>query len=194
MTDRFSIYILAEDKRHQSFLRRFLKRAGIGEREMIFAPISDGRGSGKQRVINQFADQVRLCRRRNSRALTSLIAMMDADEFSVDQCLNQLNERLSESGQNRVDSRVDRIAREIPKWNIETWILFLVSSEGDRSEITEAKNLKDQKSKQEWEDLTPRAAEIFWEWHVSPAGRPARVLESITRSLRELPSAVSDGR
>lgn len=192
MTDRFSVYVLAEDKRHQSFVRRFLKRAGVGPRQMFFAPIPEGRGSGKQRVLDQFAGQVRLCRRRNSRASTSLIAIMDADQLSLDQCLRQLGERLSKRGEDRIDAGRDRVTRAIPKWSIETWISFLVADENHRSSVTEEGSLKRQRQEQEWENLTPGAAEIFFEWHVSPAKRPARILDSIARGLQEFSAALRD--
>lgn len=189
MSDRFSVYILAEGKRDQRFIREFLKRIGVGPREMIFAPVSDGHGSGKQRVLNSFADQVRVCRRRNTRATTSLVAMMDADEQSVDRCLHDLDRKLTETGQDRIDGDRDRVARLIPKRSIETWILFLASDAPTRTQIREDINLKDTKPEDAWDEAIPIASEVFCEWHRLPSYCPDSLLDSLARGLRELPCA-----
>lgn len=190
MSDRFVVYVLAEGKRDQRFIRKFLQGIGVGPREMTFAPISDGRGSGKQSVLQSFADEVRAYRRRNSHTATSLVVMMDADNQSVDRCLSDLDRKLVESGQERVDRCSDRIARLIPRRNIETWILYLVSGALARTQIREDdKGLKDTKSADAWDDAAPIAAAAFCEWYRFPSQRPAALLDSLDRGLRELPAA-----
>lgn len=194
MNSRISIYVLVEDKRHQMFIRGLLKKVGVGRREMIFAPIPDGHGSGKQSVLSQFPDQVRLCRRRNSRASTSLIAMLDADELTVERCLGDLDEKLLSTGQNRIDGARDRIARVIPKRNIETWITYLTLDRAAGTGFDEDRDIKGTKSKREWENLTPSAVEKFVEWNRLPANRPANLPDSLSRTFQEIPRALPTGR
>ena len=194
MSNRYLIYILAEDKHHQTFIRGFLKKIGIGAREMIFAPISGGHGSGKWSVLNQFSDQVRLCRRRNSYATTSLIAMMDADELSVDRCLTDLDGKLTESGQERADRQRDRIARLIPKRNVETWILFLSAKAATASGVDEEQDYKQTKAPEEWSVLIPNAAATLFEWTRPGAALPANLIESLQRGIQEIPRALPAGR
>lgn len=161
---------------------------------MIFAPIPDGQGSGKQSVLNQFPDQVRLCRRRNNRASTSLIAMMDADELTVDRVLNYLDEKLTSTGQDRIDRARDPISRVIPKRNIETWISYLISNQAERADTNESRDIKRTKTKKEWDDLTPLAVEAFFNWHRFPADRPASLLDSLAQSFQEIPRALPADR
>lgn len=194
MSDRFSVYVLTEGKRDQLFIRGILRKIGVGRREMIFAPVSEGRGSGKQMVLDQFADQVRLCRRRNSRALTSLIVMMDADSQAVDRCMSDLDARLTESGQNRLDRESDRIARLIPKRNLETWILYLISNSEARDNINENADVKNQRTKEKGGRVTPVASGSFFEWYLTPLNRPTRLLDSLHRGLEEMPRAIPSQR
>lgn len=190
MSDRFTVFLLVEDKRHQSFLRRFLLKNGIDKREMKFAPVPDGRGSGKQWVLNQFANQVRICRARNMRASSSLIAMMDADELTVDECMSGLDERLSRSGLPRVEFKRDRIARLVPKWSIETWILFLSAGGGSFPSLSEDEPQKDSKTDKQWDELTPRASETFYRWTRNAELRPANLLNSLRVGLQQVPRAL----
>jgi hypothetical protein len=190
MSNRFLTYILVEDKRHQALIRALLKRAGVGPREMIFAPIPGGRGSGKQSVLYQFSDQVKACRRRNSYATTSLIVVMDADELSVEFCLNNLDGRLIGSGQDRVNSKQDRVARLIPKRNIETWILFLSCSGAATPPLNEDEPYKHTKSEEQWMQLIPEAAKTLWAWTGNAAIRPENLLDSLRRGIDEIPRAL----
>jgi hypothetical protein len=192
MSDRSFFYVITEGKRDQNFVRGLLKRSGVGPREMVFAPISEGQGSGKQRVLSQFAGQVVACRRRKSRAATSLIVMMDADDQSVDRCCGDLDRRLSEAGQERVDRRSDSIARLIPKRNIETWLFYLTSDAEARIGIDETADFKTSKPKDAWDSLLPAASDAFFTWHHAPSNRPQPLLDSLGRGLRELAAALPE--
>jgi hypothetical protein len=161
---------------------------------MVFAPVPDGHGSGKQWVRKRFADQVQICRRRNSRASTSMFAIMDADELTVARCLSDLNDELIASGQPRVDEHHDRIARLIPKWSIETWILFLVSDEKARRSVSEGENYKDLKRAEQWDQLIPQAAAAICEWTRPGTALPDNLIDSLKSGLREIPQALTAGR
>lgn len=190
MSNRFSVYVLAEGKRDQLFVREVLKSMGVGRREMLFAPVSHGHGSGKKRVLDQFAEQVQLCRRRSSRALTSLIVIMDADDQTVDRCLSDLDARLQDSGQARIDRRRDWIARLIPKRNIETWILFLISDSEGRDSVNEETDFKNSKSVDAWDRVTPAASDRFFEWCFPQLHQSTNLLDSLRRGIDEMARAV----
>jgi hypothetical protein len=117
--------------------------------------MSQGRGSGAQRVLNQYAVEVRAYLSRHARKW--LIIVIDADNFSVHDRLTQLAQNLRESQDERVrNCRADseQIARLLPKWSIETWILFLNGETVD--ELTRYKNLN-----RDWDQLTtPAAAQL----------------------------------
>ena len=188
------IYILVEDNRQQSFIRRFLLMVGVEKRQMVFAPVPDGHGSGKQWVRKNFAAQVQICRRRISRASTSMFAMMDADELTVARCLSDLNDEVIKSGQQSLDDDRDRIARLIPKWNIETWILFLTSDEDARLSVSEEQNYKDSKKSQQWDPLVPRALTALYAWTRTGAALPDNLIDSLRSGLKEIPRALSVDR
>jgi hypothetical protein len=184
------IYVLVEDNRQQSFIRRFLMMVGIEKRKMVFAPVPDGHGSGKQWVRRNFAAQAQICRRRNSRASTSMFAMMDADELTVARCLSDLNDELIKSGQQGLDNDHDRIARLIPKWNIETWILFLTSDEDANLSVREEQNYKDSKKSQQWDQLVPRSTTAIYALTRPGAALPDNLIGSLRTGLKEISRAL----
>jgi len=194
MSNRSSIYILVEDKRHQSFIRGFLTRVGIGRREMIFAPISQGRGSGKQSVLSQFPDQVRVCRRRNRYASTSMFVMLDADDLTVARCLRALDDQLVNEGLEPVDRARDRITRLVPRWSIETWLLYLSSSGNTESPLSEEKSCKNTKKPEQWDQMVPSALQTLYAWTRPAAKLPDNLLDSLRLGLQEIPRALPERR
>jgi hypothetical protein len=194
MSSRSEILILVEDNRQKLFIRRFLLRVGIDKRQMIFAAVSGGHGSGKQWVRNQFADQVRKCRQRNKRASTSMFAVMDADEQTVARCLSDLDDELIKTSQARVDKNHDRVARLIPKRNIETWILCLTSHKDVQPQWSEEQSYKDSKRAEEWDQLTPQASEALYAWTRPAAVLPENLISSLRLGIQEIPRALPVGR
>lgn len=116
--------VLAEDSRHQRFVRRFLGELGYRRDHIRTLPLANGRGSGEQRVRETDAAEVAALRRRNARAATALVVVIDADMLTVARRSDSFAEALVE--QNLSARRDDEsIAHLIPKRNIETWILCL---------------------------------------------------------------------
>jgi len=112
------VLVLVEDKRQQRFVRRYLYRLGYTPREIQFEPVPSGGGSGAQSVLDRYAKVVEAYRLRAARAKTALVVAIDADDQSVTQRRQQLDDRAARTAG-------ERIAHLIPKWSIETWILFL---------------------------------------------------------------------
>jgi hypothetical protein len=123
-----------------------------------------------------------------------MFAVMDADELTVAKCLRDLDDELVKAGQPGLDDKLDPIARLIPKWNIETWILFLTADEGAKHVIGETKNYKDSKTSQQWDQLIPRALDALYAWTRPNAALPENAIGSLRSSIKELPRALPAGQ
>lgn len=193
MSNPTSAYALVEDKRHRQFIYRFLIQAGINRHKITVEVSPSGIGSGKQWVCKRFATQVEVCRRRNTKTSTCLFAIMDADQLTVAKCIGDLDASLVAANQSRLDPARDTIARLIPKWSIETWILYLASRGGANPPISEDAPYKDSKSNEQWSDLIPNAAATLFEWTRQPAALPENLIDSLRQGVQEIPRALSAG-
>src|SRR5206468_3111559 len=83
---RAQLLILAEDRQHEVFLRRFLMAIGRFDRRQIdseFAP--SGRGAGEQFVRERYPQYLNTYRQKAARLTLKLAVITDADALSVDQ-------------------------------------------------------------------------------------------------------------
>ncbi len=181
MSNPAEIVVLAED------VRQFrLVRAWVGNRVPSFPmrnihalPMSNGRGSGEQRVLLQYEIQVLAHLTRHARKW--LIVVIDADNLTVQDRLNQLAQQLRESEDGRVrgsNADLGQVARIIPKWSIETWILFLNGENVD--EDTRYKN-----ENREWDQLIKPAALRLSEL-TAQANPPEDCVPSLAHGVGEL--------
>jgi hypothetical protein len=194
MTNPSLVMVLVEDRRQWQFVYRFLVGCGVHPRRIEIEQSRAGRGSAKQWVSDQFARSVEKCRRRNSKAATCLLVMMDADQLTVFQCLGILDAALASSKQPKLDPTVEPIARLIPKWSIETWIIYLSSRGEVRHPISEDRSFKDEKSPEQWSELIPSAVDAFYKWTKTAASRPESLLDSLRLGLDEIPRTLPVGR
>jgi len=194
MTNPSLVMVIVEDQRQQQFLYRFLVNSGIHPRKIDIRQSIAGRGSAKQWVCSQFAQSAEACRRRNSNAATSLLVMMDADQLSVAKCSGDLDAALAAANQAKFDPARDSIARLIPKWSIETWILYLSSDGAAKSPVSEDEPYKDSKSEEQWSALIPQAVKTLFAWTRQAEVRPTNLLDSLQRALQEIPRALPVGR
>lgn len=129
MSKASQIIILCEDKAHEVFAKRFLKRGwGVKPRAIRVPPYPGKKGSGKNHVLDKISLEAEALRRRH--ASTILLVIQDADELSVDQVRSNLDAKLLHPRDN-----AESIAYIIPKWHIETWIAYLHGenvNEGDK--------------------------------------------------------------
>lgn len=188
------VFVLAEDQRQKQFISRFLTRAGFVPRQMRIEVSPSGQGSAEQWVRKNFARQARICRARNARASTGMFVLLDADSGSVQEHLHELDAALIAEEQPKYSSATDKIARLIPKWSIETWILFLNSSGTAQSSFSEDKPYKDSRTSEQWSDLIPTASETLYAWTRTIADRPKKLLDSLQRGLQEIPRALPVAR
>lgn len=126
MSKPSQVIVLAEDARHQRFVRHFLYRKGFSTHEIRLEPLPSGKGCGEQWVRERYPTAVQAYRERSARAKTALVVVIDADTDPVDRRNRQLREALTKLEQSdRADN--EAIAHFIPKRSIETWVLFLDS-------------------------------------------------------------------
>lgn len=194
MSSPSSAYALVEDKRQRQFIYRFLVHEGFNRNKIAVEVSPPGHGSGKQGVRERFALQVEICRRRNTKTSSCLFAMMDADQLTVAKCISDLDAALVAANQPKLDLAKDPIARLIPKWSIETWILCLSSDGASELLISEDKTYKESKKPEQWSDLIPQASNTLYAWTKSAAIRPKNILDSLQRGLEEIPRALAVGR
>jgi len=197
MTKPSWIFVLAEDERQKQFIYRFLATAGFNLRQMSVELSPSGHGSAEQWVRENFARLARKCRARNARHArlsTGMFMMLDADNRSVRERLGELDAALISENQPTYDSRTDSIARLIPKWSIETWILFLSSNGAANPSISEDEPYKDSKAKDKWTELIPRASETLYAWTRAAGERPGNLLDSLRLGIDEIPRGLPVGR
>lgn len=170
------VVVLVEDQQQQRFVRRYLYRLGYSERDIRFAPIPAGRGSGEQFVRENYAGEVREYRLRAAKAQSALVVVIDADKCSIALRHQQLAQELAKTELGS-RSESERIAHWIPRRAIETWILCLsgdrVDEETDyRQELIEGSVVKD-------------AAERFFDWTRNGYRTPDHCVRSLEEAIPE---------
>ena len=114
--NRPQITVLCEDKQHESFIRRFLKKRN----RRIYTASRPGAGAGDQFVRDNYPAYLDAIRKRGG----ILVVMIDGDNYSTVERLKQLNDACEQSDVSlRKDS--DPVAIFVPRRNIETWLAYL---------------------------------------------------------------------
>jgi hypothetical protein len=168
------VVVLAEDQRHQSFVRRYLYRLGHSYHEVRVEPPSNGRGCGEQWVRERYAKAVEAYRLRSAR--TALVVAIDADKGSVDERARQLREALTQAHL-PLRAADERISHLIPKRNVETWILCLNGENVDEdTDYSRAPGIDEQ---------IKAAAETFYEWTRKNATVPGHCVPSVQSAIPE---------
>jgi hypothetical protein len=168
------VIVLAEDERHQRFVRRYLYRLDL-QRVTRFEPLPSGRGSGEQWVRERYADSVKGFRQR--RASTALIVVIDADRGDTNRRIGQLENSLS-NAQLSFRTAEERIVHLIPKRNVETWVLNLNGSSVDEE--------TDYRHAPGVDDLIDSAAQTLFEWSRPNAVIPQECVPSLRSAIPEI--------
>ncbi len=178
MSNPSLVIVLVEDEHHRMLIYRYLKRSGLKSSDIRIRPYPAGRGSAEGWVLQRFPEETAEYRNRQARAGTGLIVMIDADTHAVDDRLTQLDEALRNNGEEPV-RKGERIARLVPKRNVETWILCLneepVDEEADYT-----------RTRREWNKLIPQAAVTLYQWARPHAVPPNHCVDSLRTGVQEL--------
>ncbi len=176
-SSRVYVIVVLEDARHEMLTRRYLKKRGVGEREMRIERSPSGEGNAEGWVRKTFVKEANVYRSRHAK--TALIVVIDADSHTVQDRWNQLDQVLKDAKKQTVDAEREQIARLTPKCNIETWILCLNGQAAD--EDTDYK-----RTRHDWNELIPPAAEALFRWTRSEARLPNDCIDSLQSGVREL--------
>ena len=176
-SSRVYVIVVLEDARHEMLVRRYLKKCGIGDREMRIERSPSGEGNAEGWVRKTFVKEVNVYRSRYPK--TAFIVVIDADNHTVQERWRQLDRALEDSGKQRVDVEHEQIARLVPKRNVETWILCLNGQAVE--EETDYKTKRD-----DWNELIPPAAETLFDWARQKTGPPNHCIDSLRTGIGEL--------
>lgn len=177
MSNPSSVILVLEDEHQQRLVYRCLINCGVQRNVIRIQRSPSGRGSAENWVRKQFAKEVSEYRRRH--AQTQLIVVIDADTHTVQERLGQFDQELKDGGKPSVDTKIEKIARLVPKRNIETWILYLNGKNVDET-------ADHSKSKNGWNMLIPKAAKILSEGVASNAEPPKLCIDSLRHGVSEL--------
>ena len=119
------VVVLCEDHQQEVFARHFLVNCGIHRRRIRAKVVPPARGSGEQRVRQEYPREVKEHRTRRNKISIALAVLIDADMTSVDNRLRQMEKELTGNSLKRRQPD-ERIAVFVPKRNIETWIHYLM--------------------------------------------------------------------
>jgi hypothetical protein len=134
MSKASKIIVLCEDKAHEVFVTRFLKKGwNVKPRAIRVPPYPNGKGSGKKYVEDNIFLEVEALRRRH--ASTVLLVVKDADEHTVEQVRGNLDAKVEPHR-----TADEPIAYIIPKWHIQTWIAYLNGDHVDEGDKATYKN------------------------------------------------------
>jgi hypothetical protein len=176
MSEPSLVIVLLEDDHQKMLIYRYLINCGLNRHAIAIYRSPSGEGSAERWVRQRFVKETNVYRSRQAR--TALIVMIDADTRTVQDRLNQLDQALRDSG-SRIVVETERIARLVPKRNVETWILCL--NEQSVDEETDYK-----RTGYNWNELIPIASETLCQWTRSQAEPPNHCVGSLRTGVREL--------
>ncbi len=126
------ITILVEDQALERFSREILLKLGYSRRELRVTPYCVGQGSAKDWVGREYLVEVRRMRSKPYQDL-GLVVGTEADEQTVIQRDNRLSTDLQAAGVAPRNGD-ERIVLWIPKWNVETWLLYFAGDVRDENQ------------------------------------------------------------
>ena len=150
---------------------------GIHRSELQVSRHPSGRGSAKQWIEERYLEEVRIHRSKANHQQVALLVGTDADEQTVNQRTGNLAAVLKDA---KVDprSKKEQNVHWIPKWNAETWILYLSGQDVDEDD-------KDCKQRVSNPDYKQVAAAFVEQFRAIQAGESIKTLPSLEVAYRE---------
>ncbi len=131
---RVRLVLLCEDSQHESFAVRFLKSMGWDKRWMRIEKSPAAEGAAEQWVRQRFPRELQACRKRNTKAETALLTMIDGDLYEPSQRHKVLESECAAQDIAFREAR-DPVAIVVPCRNVETWIRYLSGEQVDEQTI-----------------------------------------------------------
>jgi hypothetical protein len=113
-----------------------------------------------------------------------LIVIVDADNGTVARRIGQMDAALAQFPEPRTQTlriRDEKIARLVPRRNVETWIKALNSENVDETE-----DYKYDRSSEEWLSLIPDAVASFYALTRPNAALPTNLIDSLRHGAQEM--------
>jgi hypothetical protein len=170
--------LLCEDQEHERLVIAFLKQCGIRSpgrvlRLRVASKLRAGGNIGW--VLDEFPNELRVFRSRQTKAESLLIVVIDADNASVENRRRELNERAERAGLEPIQ-KDEAIALLVPKRHIETWIRALLGDTVKEDDICKTnKSLTKEEVRQ--------AAQRLYEWSRPNAAPGLTCVLSLSTSL-----------
>jgi len=133
MSRNVQLVLLCEDRQHEVFCRRFLKKAGWSTRRMRVEIAPSGRGSGEQFVRERFPTELSAYRSNRNILAEGLIVILDGDNRGVDERMKELDLECRRTGFSPRNEEDKGVAVLVPTWNIETWLAYLSGENVDET-------------------------------------------------------------
>ena len=131
MSRNVRIVLLCEDRQHETFVRRFLKKNGWTVRDCRVVLSPQGRGSAEQFVRERFPSELQAIRAKGDEHVR-LIVMIDGDDKGINARRASFNVACGAQGITAL-GETDNVLICVPTWNIETWFAFLEGGEVEES-------------------------------------------------------------
>lgn len=131
MSRNVRVVVLCEDRQHETFLRRFLKKNRWNTRDLRIESAPAGRGSAESYVRSRFPKELQALRSKGGEEVY-LIIMIDGDQRGHDGRTSSLDATCREQGISPLHAD-ERVMICVPTWNIETWIAYLNGETVDES-------------------------------------------------------------
>lgn len=125
------VVLLCEDRAHDTFVRRFLRKRRFISRQIHTVELPAGRQAGEQWVRSRYPDQLEAVR---SRGNAHLVVVTDADQYSTDQRRAQLDQECDRREVKR-STEDDPVIFVVPRRNIETWFEYLDGGTVDETTV-----------------------------------------------------------
>ena len=132
MSKSSRMIVLCEDRQHETLIYRLLKALGFPRRRIRTETSPRADGAADQFVRERYADEVALHRQVAARMNAGLVVMIDADENSVRERYQELQQQLDDRGLSH-RSRGEHICILVPKREVETWIYALEGRDVDEN-------------------------------------------------------------
>ncbi len=123
MSRNVRVVVLCEDRQHEAFLRRFLRKTHWNTRDLRIERAPMVRGSAESYVRSRFPRELQALRSKGEEE-AYLIVLIDGDRQGSHGRISSLETACVERGTSPPNNG-ERVMICVPTWNIETWIAYL---------------------------------------------------------------------
>ena len=182
MSKGVDVVILAEDVRHRKLLRKYLRRRGYSHHKIRDCPwFPKFQTPCLSFVKVEYPLQVQALRDKAHRVNAALLTMVDADEKTVEQRIEELDALLIADGKVRRANN-ENIAIVVARRNVETWLFFLADNEVD-----EETNYKPRCASFKDGEIALNFAHLLWPRSELPPDCPPSLRHACEIELPRLP-------